>query len=82
MLSSRIDSLRYSSMTKPSRASRIAGPITESKGRRPSLRCASTIPATDPGTPAERWPVTLASVGSPAASRYISRVARPGAVSR
>ena len=82
MLSLRIDSLRYSSMTNPSRARRMAGPITESNGSRPSFACASTSPATEPGTPAARCPVTLFSVGSPASSRYMSREAPPGAVSR
>ena len=82
VLSLRMDSLRYSSTRKPSRASLIAGAITESNGSRPSFWCADVSPATDPGTPAARCPVTLRSVGSPLASRYMSRLAAPGAVSR
>ena len=49
----------------------------------PSFWCASQRPATLPGTPAARWPVaeSVRRV-SPLASRYMSRLAAAGAVSR
>ena len=40
------------------------------------------LPATLPGTPEARWPISLLSVGLPAESRYMSWVAAAGAVSR
>ena len=63
-------------------ASRIAGAISVAHGRRPYFFHASYIPATLPGTPEARCPVRLRSVTWPAESRYMSREAPAGAVSR
>src|ERR1051325_10888317 len=60
----------------------MAGTSSSFQGSRPNLRCASYIPATVPGTPTERWPVSDELIALPAVSTYMSRVARVGAVSR
>ena len=60
----------------------MAGTSSSFQGSRPNLRCASYIPATVPGTPIERWPVSDELIALPAVSTYMSRVARVGAVSR
>jgi hypothetical protein len=73
---------RYLSITKPSRASAIAGATSSFHGFLPSFLCSSHSPATAPGTPLARWPVRERSVGLPSLSRNIVSVAAAGAVSR
>ncbi len=70
------------SMAKPESASVMAVCSSSRHGRVPYFLCASYSPATEPGTPAASAPVTERSVGWPLASRYMSRVAAAGAVSR
>ena len=77
-----MDSRRYWSTTYPSLASLMAGSITCAKGSRPNRWCISSSPAGEPGTAAASAPVTLRSVGSPSGSRYMSREAPEGAISR
>jgi hypothetical protein len=81
-LSPRSPRVKALSMTKPSSARRMAGARTSASGLVPNLASASDIPMTAPGTPTARWPTRLLSVGCPAASRYMLRVAASGATSR
>ena len=69
--------------SKPSRASAIEGAITSASARVPYVRSASVSPATVPGTPAASGPSRLrAGMTSPCESRYMSRVARDGAIAK
>jgi len=70
------------STTNPSDASLSAGASTFAIGSLPNLRWASSIPATDPGTPDAFGPITLSPVSFPSGATYMSRVAASGAASR
>src|SRR6184192_3684337 len=54
----------------------MAGTSSSFQGSRPNRRCASYIPATVPGTPTERWPVSDELMALPAVSTYMSRRSR------
>ena len=66
----------------PSRASATAGSTRSFHGSEPYFLCAMANPATLPGMPAARGPSWLSIVGLPSLSRYMSRLALPGAISR
>ena len=70
------------SSAQPSRASFTAGSTSSRHGRVPNFLCAAARPRTTPGIPAARGPMRLSCVGVPCASRYMSRLAADGAISR
>lgn len=60
----------------------MAGSINSAQLFCPNFLCAYSKPRTLPGTPEDRHPTMLSRVGLPLASRYMLRVAAPGAFSR
>ncbi len=69
-------------MAKPSRANFTLGATTSAHLALPYLRCAYSKPRGVPGTPTARQPKVESGVALPPASRYMSRVACSGALSR